>query len=184
MVGGGGGGVGQEVEPRLQHLQPCDLTPSWQPRYQQRRLQMLPGLPFSSNMAGRFFNPHSGISYMFVFVYVFVCVCAEQEVLGANPDQGLRLCDKRCQGAFRSGGCSVLVVREEQQRWCVVGAFLFCFILCVGPLIASVLSSCVFHVLSLASISCLVRLFVASFQRRHCSRSSLRVWEPCVGLTR
>lgn len=26
-------------------------------------------------MAGRFFNPHSGISYMFVFVYVCVCVC-------------------------------------------------------------------------------------------------------------
>lgn len=65
------GEVGQEVEPRLQHLQPCDLTPSWQQRYQQRRLQMLPGSPFSSNMALSFFYPAS------LPELVCVCVCAE-----------------------------------------------------------------------------------------------------------
>lgn len=50
--------LGQEVEPRLQHLQPCDLTPNWQPRYQQRRLlQMLPGSPFPLTWPSAFLTP-------------------------------------------------------------------------------------------------------------------------------
>lgn len=63
------GEAGQEVEPRLQHLQPCDLTPSWQRRYQQRRLQMLPGSPpYPRRWLGASLTPGHSILH--------ACVCA------------------------------------------------------------------------------------------------------------
>lgn len=97
------GEVGQEVEPRLQHLQPCDLTPSWQRRYQQRRLQMLPGSPFSSNMALSFFTPPSLPDLVCVCVCVLSRRSCEQILIKASD------CDKQCQGSFLSSCCSFLV---------------------------------------------------------------------------
>lgn len=97
------GEVGQEVEPRLQHLQPCDLTPSWQRRYQQRRLQMLPGSPFSSNMALSFFTPLPSPDLVCVCVCVLSRRSCEQILIKASD------CDKQCQGSFLSSCCSFLV---------------------------------------------------------------------------
>lgn len=127
------GEVGQEVEPRLQHLQPCDLTPSWQQCYQQRRLQMLPGSPFSSNMALSFFYPPSRI------LCVFVCVLSRRsckQILIKASD-----CDKQCQGWFLSSSWSFLVCVWERECVCrctcvglwlwVRSVFLVCVCMCM-----------------------------------------------------
>ena len=159
------GEVGQEVEPRLQHLQPCDLTPSWQQRYQQRRLQMLPGSPFSSNMALSFFfffNPPPLPSQI---LCVFVCVLSrrscEQILIKASD------CDKQCQGSFLSSCCSFLVcvcvcVCEKHSvcRCVCVGVWLqVCCFVHVHVLVRSLAS---FYTLSLSSFVSKEPLFLSS----------------------